>query len=58
MLLEIVDFALVLLSRGARIESAEILAFPVRSLLARIEPVFPGSELADHRRLLRYVHAH
>jgi hypothetical protein len=57
MLLEILDFALMLLRGGLGVESAEILAFPVVTLLARIEPVFPGFELAYHDRLLRNMNA-
>jgi hypothetical protein len=47
--LEILHRALVLLRRRARCKSAEI-APPagLRILLARVEPVFAGSKLADH----------
>src|SRR5262245_35574523 len=58
MALEILHRALVLLRRRARLERAEIT--PAASLgvgFARIEPVAPGLELADHRRLLRTANA-
>jgi len=58
MALEILHRALVLLRRRTRLERAEITpAASLRVGLARIEPVAPGLELADHGRLLRAANA-
>ena len=47
--LEILHRAFVLFGRRARLEGAEIAALAgLRVRLARIEPVFAGSEFADH----------
>src|SRR6185437_4389856 len=54
MALEVLHLALVLLRRGARLEGAEVAALAGLGIgLARIEPVFARSELADHGDLLR-----
>ena len=38
-------------------EGAGIPTLSVVTLLARVKPVFPGFQLADHRRLLRNMNA-
>jgi hypothetical protein len=47
-MLEILDFALVLFGGLARAEGAEIPALPVAALLAGVESIFAGLELSDH----------
>ena len=51
--LEILNFLLVLLGSFFRPESAEIAPFASAwVLLARIEPIFAGGELADHAAII------
>jgi hypothetical protein len=52
--LEILDVTLMLLRRGAALESAEIAPPPgLGILLARIKPVFAGCQFADHASSVR-----